>query len=289
MITGVFHFMADSFALILAGRKVGSQPNTVNQEPRRLLRCGSAIAFVLTALLGMSPDGSLAAESGDPRFTVLVFSRTTGFRHDSIPQGIAAIEALGAENGFAADSTEDAARFSDMALARYQVVIFLNTTGDILDAREKAAFERYIRSGGGFVGIHSASDTEYGWPWYGRLVGTWFASHPPIQRATVHIANPDHPSMKGLPALWERTDEWYNFRRNPRGAVQILATLDEATYSGGAMGADHPISWCQTIDGGRSWYTAMGHTKESYDEPLFRLHLLGGIESAAGVAGSCKS
>jgi type 1 glutamine amidotransferase len=289
MITGVFHFMADSFALILAGRKVGSQPNTVNQEPRRLLRCGSAIAFVLTALLGMSPDGSLAAESGDPRFTVLVFSKTTGFRHDSIPQGIAAIEALGAENGFAVDGTEDAAQFSDAVLARNKVVIFLSTTGDVLDTGEKLAFERYIRSGGGFVGIHSASDTEYGWPWYGRLVGTWFASHPPIQRATVHIANPDHPSMKGLPALWERTDEWYNFRRNPRGAVQILATLDEATYSGGAMGADHPISWCQTIDGGRSWYTAMGHTKESYDEPLFRLHLLGGIESAAGVAGSCKS
>jgi cytochrome c len=289
MMTGVFHFMADSFALILAGRKVGSQPNTVNQERRRLLRCGSAIAFVLTALLGMSLDGSLAAESGDPRFTVLVFSKTTGFRHDSIPQGIAAIEALGAENGFAVETTEDAARFSDAVLARYKVVVFLNTTGDVLDTGEKAAFERYIRSGGGFVGIHSASDTEYGWPWYGRLVGTWFASHPQIQRATIHIANPDNPSMRGLPALWERTDEWYNFRGNPRGAVQILATLDEATYSGGAMGADHPISWCQTIDGGRSWYTAMGHTKESYDEPLFRLHLLGGIESAAGVAGSCKS
>jgi cytochrome c len=289
MMTGVFHFMADSFALILAGRKVGSQPNTVNQERRRLLRCGSAIAFVLTALLGMSLDGSLAAESGDPRFTVLVFSKTTGFRHDSIAQGIAAIEALGAENGFAVETTEDAVRFSDAVLARYKVVVFLNTTGDVLDTGEKAAFEQYIRSGGGFVGIHSASDTEYGWPWYGRLVGTWFVSHPQIQRATIHIANPDHPSMKGLPALWERTDEWYNFRRNPRGAVQILATLDEATYSGGAMGADHPISWCQTIDGGRSWYTAMGHTKESYDEPLFRLHLLGGIESAAGVAGSCKS
>ena len=289
MMTGVFHFMADSFALSLARRKVGSQPNTVNQERRRLLRCGSVIAFALTALLGMSLDGSLAAESGDPRFNVLVFSKTTGFRHDSIPQGIAAIEALGAEHGFAVDSTEDAERFSDDVLARYTVVVFLNTTGDVLDAGEKAAFERYIRSGGGFVGIHSASDTEYGWSWYGRLVGTWFASHPPIQRATVHIANPDHPSMKGLPALWERTDEWYNFRSNPRGAVQVLATLDEATYSGGAMGADHPISWCQTIDGGRSWYTAMGHTKESYDEPLFRLHLLGGIESAAGVAGSCKS
>jgi type 1 glutamine amidotransferase len=255
-----------------------------------LLPCGSVIVFVLTAILGMSLHLSLAAASADHRFNVLVFSKTTGFRHDSIPQGITAIETLGAEHGFTVDSTEDAARFSDAALARYKVVVFLNTTGDILDAGEKAAFERYIRSGGGgFVGIHSASDTEYGWPWYGRLVGTWFASHPQIQRATVHIANSDHPSTKGLPTAWERTDEWYNFRSNPRGVVQVLATLDEATYSGGAMGADHPITWCQTVDRGHSWYTAMGHTKESYDEPLFRLHLLGGIENAAGVAGSCKS
>jgi cytochrome c len=285
MMTGVFHFIANSFALILAGRKVGSPPNPVNQEPRRLLPCGSAKFFVLTAFLGMSLDRSLAAESGDPRFSVLVFSKTTGFRHDSIPQGIAAIEALGAEHGFAVDSTEDAERFSDAALAQYKAVVFLNTTGNILDTGEKAAFERYIRSGGGFVGIHSASDTEYEWPWYGRLVGAWFASHPQIQRAAVHIANPNHPSMKGLPALWERTDEWYNFRSNPRGAVQVLATLDEATYSGGAMGADHPIAWCQEVDGGRSWYTAMGHTNESYADALFRLHLLGGIESAAGIAG----
>src|SRR5438067_11287908 len=289
MMTGVFHFMAISFGLVLAGRKVGSQPNTVNQQPRRLLPCGSAIVFVLTAILGIWLHRGIAAESGDPRFSVLVFSKTTGFRHDSIPQGIAAIEALGTEHGFAVESTEDAARFSDAMLARYKVVVFLNTTGNILDVGEKAAFERYIRSGGGFVGIHSASDTEYGWPWYGRLVGTWFASHPEIQRATVHIANPGHPSMKGLPLLWERTDEWYNFRINPRGTVQVLAALDEATYSGGAMGADHPIVWCQDIDGGRSWYTAMGHTQESYAEPLFRLHLLGGIESAAGLAANCKS
>ena len=289
MMTGVFHFMAISFTLIFAARKVGSPPSAVNQERRQRCLAALQLLFALVAFLGMPLHLAAAAESADPRFTVLVFSKTTGFRHDSIPQGIAAIEALGAEHGFAVDGTEDAAQFSDAVLARYKVVIFLSTTGDVLDTGEKLAFERYIRSGGGFVGIHSASDTEYGWPWYGRLVGTWFASHPPIQRATVHIANPDHPSMKGLPALWERTDEWYNFRSNPRGAVQILATLDEATYSGGTMGADHPISWCQTIDGGRSWYTAMGHTKESYDEPLFRLHLLGGIESAAGVAGSCKS
>jgi cytochrome c len=289
MMTGVFHFMAISFDLILAGRKVRSPPSAVNQQPRHTLPCGYAILVAFTAFLGVPVHPTAAAESADPRFTVLVFSKTTGFRHDSIPQGIAAIDALGAEHGFAVDSTEDAARFSDAVLARYKVVVFLNTTGDILSVGEKAAFERYVRSGGGFVGIHSASDTEYGWPWYGRLVGSWFASHPQIQRATVHIANPDHPSMKGLPPLWERIDEWYNFRSNPRGAVQVLATLDEATYSGGAMGADHPIAWCQEMDGGRSWYTAMGHTKESYAEPLFRLHLLGGIESAAGIAGSCKS
>ncbi|HEX9535442.1 MAG TPA: ThuA domain-containing protein [Stellaceae bacterium] len=287
--TGVFHFIVISFALILAARKLGSPPSAVNQVARHSLPCGYAIRFALAAFLAVPLHRTAAAESADPRFTVLVFSKTTGFRHDSIPQGIAAIEMLGTEHGFAVDGTEDAARFSDVALARYKVVVFLNTTGDILDAGEKAAFERYVRSGGGFVGIHSASDTEYGWPWYGRLVGTWFASHPQIQRATVHIANPDHPSMKGLPPLWERTDEWYNFRSDPRGAVQVLATLDEASYSGGAMGADHPIAWCQEIDGGRSWYTAMGHTKESYAEPLFRLHLLGGIESAAGIAGSCKS
>lgn len=287
MMTGVFHFIADSFGLILAGAKLRLPRNAVNREDRGRVPYGRAALFALAVLVAALLDRPVAAESADPRFTVLVFSKTTGFRHDSIPQGIAAIEALGAEHGFAVDNTEDAARFSDAALTRYSVVIFLNTTGDVLDLGQKAAFERYVRSGGGFVGIHSASDTEYGWPWYGRLVGAWFASHPQIQHATVHIADPRHTSMKDLPSAWERNDEWYNFRTNPRGAVRVLATADEATYSGGAMGADHPIAWCQEVDGGRSWYTGMGHTKESYAEPLFRLHLLRGIESAAG-AGSCK-
>jgi type 1 glutamine amidotransferase len=278
MMIGVFHFIANSFALILAGRKLGSPPSAVNQEHRQPLRSRYAMLFFLATSLGASLDRSAVAQSADTRFAVLVFSKTTGFRHDSIPRGIAAIEALGTEHGFAVESTEDASRFSDANLARYKAVVFLNTTGDILDADQKAAFERYI---------HSASDTEYQWPWYGRLVGTWFASHPQIQRATVHLEDPTHPSTKVLPALWERTDEWYNFRSNPRDAVKVLATLDEATYSGGVMGADHPIAWCQEVDGGRSWYTAMGHTNESYADPLFRLHLLGGIESAAGIAGDC--
>ena len=284
--TGVFHFMAIPFGLTLAARKVGLPPKAVNQE-RRNPHCGYAILLALVASLTAPLCRASAAERADARFAVLVFTKTTAFRHDSMPQGIAAIEALGAEHGFAVNDTEDPARFNDAELARYKVVVFLNTTGDILDAGQKSAFERYVRSGGGFVGVHSASDTEYHWPWYGRLIGAWFASHPQIQRAIVRIENPDHPSTRGLPASWERTDEWYNFRSNPRGAVRVLATLDETAYSGGTMGADHPITWCHQVDAGRSWYTAMGHTKESYAEPLFRLHLLGGIESAAGVAGIC--
>jgi cytochrome c len=237
--------------------------------------------------LGIPLGGDAWAESASRSFSVLVFSKTTGFRHESIPYAIAAIEALGGDHGFSVESTEDAARFTDAELAQYQVVVFLSTTGDVLDDRQKAAFEHYIRSGGGFVGIHSASDTEYKWAWYGRLVGAYFASHPEIQPAMIGVEDRTHPSTTGLPTIWRRTDEWYNFRSNPRSTVHVLASLDEATYSGGRMGSDHPIAWCQAIDGGRSWYTAMGHTVESYAEPLFRQHLLGGIESAAGTAADC--
>jgi cytochrome c len=287
--TGVFHFMAISLVLIVVQSKLWLPKIPVNRQlpGRDLLPRTVRLLLVTCATLGAVMDPGIAAEIAKSRFSVLVFSKTTGFRHDSIPNGIAAIDALGTEHGFTVDSTEDAARFADGALARYQVVVFLNTTGDILDTGEKAAFERYVRSGGGFVGVHSASDTEYQWPWYGRLIGAYFASHPQIQRATVRIAYPNHPSTKGLPGKWERTDEWYNFRANPEGTVHVLATLDESTYSGGTMGTDHPIAWCQTMDGGRSWYTAMGHTKESYADPLFRLHLLGGIESVARVSGDC--
>jgi cytochrome c len=273
--TGVFHFMVSSLGMILTC-------GTLRLRQRHVNVWLLAVCVILAASTGRD----IAAQT---RFEVLVFSKTTGFRHDSIPDGIAAIAALGAEHGFAVDATEDAARLTDAALARYRVIVFLSTTGDILDVEQKAALEHYIRSGGGFVGIHSASDTEYEWPWYGRLVGAHFSSHPAIQRATIHIADADHPSTKNLPKTWVRTDEWYNFRSNPRGAVHVLATLDESTYSDGAMRDDHPIAWCQVIDGGRSWYTAMGHTVESYAEPLFRLHLLGGIESVAGAASRCAA
>ncbi len=221
-------------------------------------------------------------------FDVLVFSRTTGFRHDSIDEGIAAIQALGAANDFTVTATEDPTAMNDGNLAQFEVLVFLSTTGDILNTTQQGAVERYINDGGGWVGIHSAADTEYSWPFYGGLVGAYFQSHPAIQTATIKVADQVHPASEHLPDRWVRTDEWYNFQANPRRNVHVLMTLDETTYSPGtgAMGFDHPISWVQEYQGGRSFYTALGHTAASYSEPLYRQHLLGGIEWAAGeVAG----
>lgn len=228
-----------------------------------------------------------AAHADDGAFRVLVFSKTTGYRHASIPDGVAAIEKLGQEHGFAVDATEDATEFTDANLAKYQTIVFLSTTGDPLDQpSEKAAFQRYIEHGGGFTGVHAASDSGYTWAWYGGLVGAYFREHPAQQYATVDVIGQGAASNRGLPNRWTRWDEWYNFRSNPRAeGVRVLATLDETSYDpgAGAMG-DHPITWCHRYDGGRAWYTGMGHTSASYSEPLFLQHLLGGIEMTAGAA-----
>ncbi len=247
--------------------------------PMLRLLLGGLLAWSACSLVGKDPPEKPAA------FQVLVFSRTEGYRHNSIPDGIAAIQELGVAHGFQVTATEDPGYFHPDSLTQFAVVVFLNTTGDVLDSLQQEAFQAYIRRGGGFVGIHAASDTEYGWPWYGRLVGTYFKSHPRIQEAVVRVVDQAHPSTQALPASWTRTDEWYNFRENPRvNGVQVLAVLDESTYEGGQMGEDHPISWYHLYDGGRAWYTAMGHTAQSYAEPLFRQHLVGGILWAAGRA-----
>ncbi|MDB6017906.1 MAG: domain containing protein [Pedosphaera sp.] len=236
---------------------------------------------LLVGCLFFSDPVTTSAQSAT--YKVLVFSKTAGFRHDCIPNGIAAIQALGATNNFSVDATEDDTLFTDANLAQYKAVIFLCTTGDILTDTEQAVFQRYIEAGGGWVGIHSAADTEYAWPWYGGLLGAYFSSHPAIQQATIKVADRVNPSTSMLPKRWVRTDEWYSFQTNPRGTVQVLATLDETTYTGGTNGFDHPLIWCHTYDGGRAWYTAIGHTQQSYTEPLFLAHLLGGIQFAAGV------
>jgi type 1 glutamine amidotransferase len=216
---------------------------------------------------------------------LLVFSKTGGFRHASIKDGKIALQKLATEHNFRVDFTEDSGDFTDTNLAHYSAVIFLMTTGTILDTNQKAAFERYIRAGGGYVGVHSASDTEYGWSWYGGLVGAYFDrvhGHSKVMQATIHVTDSTNPSTLMLPAIWIRTDEWYNFATNPRGKVHVLMTVDEKTYKGGTMGADHPIAWCHEYNGGRAWYTGMGHTSQSYHEPLFLAHLWGGIIYAVG-------
>ena len=234
-------------------------------------------------MLAAFASGAARAESAETAFSVLVFSKTAGYRHDSIPSGIAAIRALGEQNDFRVDASEDATIFNDESLAQYRVVVFLNTTGDIFNPGEQAAFEKFVRRGGGFVGVHAASDTEYDWPWYGRLLGTYFRRHPAIQSATLKVVDPSHRSTRHLPIRWTRTDEWYDFRSDLDRDITVLIRIDEATYRGGRMGADHPISWYHTYDGGRAWYTALGHTAGSYSEPLFLEHLRGGISWAAGL------
>ncbi|MFF3323610.1 ThuA domain-containing protein [Streptomyces sp. NPDC002889] len=220
---------------------------------------------------------------------VLVFSRTAGFRHDSIASGVAALKELGATSNITVDATEEAGQFTTSNLARYDAVVFLSTTGDVLNADQQKAFENYVATGGGYMGVHAAADTEYDWSFYGGLVGAYFQSHPHIQPATVRVEDHTHPATAHLDEAWERTDEWYNYRTNPRSQARVLATLDETTYQGGTMKGDHPIAWCQTYEGGRAFYTGGGHTKESYAEPAFRQHLLGGLRYTAGqVAADCK-
>jgi len=239
--------------------------------------------LVSLALLLASVSIPVTAHSQESR--VLVFSKTAGYRHSSIGAGLAAIRKLGQENGFAVDATEDAAAFTSKNLARYAAVVFLNTTGDVLDAAQQDDFERHIQAGGGYVGIHSATDTEYDWPWYGRLAGAWFNGHPGnpnVRKGTYRVLDKSHPSTAGLPDRWDREDEFYNFKSiDP--TIHVLVDIDEKSYAGGTNGDHHPMSWYHDFDGGRAFYTNMGHTEATFSEPLFLQHLLGGLRYAMGT------
>jgi len=210
---------------------------------------------------------------------VLIFTKTAGFRHESIPTAIRTLSQLAADAGMVADATEDASAFTAGNLARYRVVVFASTTGNVLDPAQQAAMEGYIRAGGSFLGVHAAADTGYDWPWYGRLVGARFHDHPPgLQHSRVQ------PERAGVAHghAWPVHDELYNYDQNPRGRVQVIATLDESLYSGGRMGADHPIAWHHRFDGGRAWYTGLGHTAEIFTQPEFLAQLRAGLAYASG-------
>lgn len=238
---------------------------------------------------------SVAALAAEPN-RALVFSKTAGFRHkDSIPLGNALLAQQFKAQGLEADITEDAAVFTAENLAKYRAIAFMSTTGDVMEdvvAKDapkeakataaaaalprRAAFQAWMENGGAFVGVHAASDTEYKWPWFGRMIGGYFAGHPKIQPATLRPVVKDHPSTKHLPAEWKRRDEWYNFR-NLQADNTVLILLDEKTYEGGKNGDNHPIAWCKDVGKGRMFYTAGGHTKESFSEPEFVQHLNGGV------------
>ncbi|MFJ4919521.1 ThuA domain-containing protein [Streptomyces sp. NPDC088725] len=241
-----------------------------------------ALAVTLGAAF-LAPAAANAHTQADDPYQVLVFSKTEGFRHDSIPAGIAEVQALGAANNFTVTATEDATVLTPENLATYKAVVFVSTTGDFLDDAQEAALEGYVNGGGGFMGIHAAADAEYDSPAYKQLVGAWFQSHPAIQEATVNNEDVTNPATSHFGPTWVHTDELYNYRSNPRADVHVLQSLDESSYTGGEMSGDHPITWCHEQGTGRSFYTGLGHTAESYDDPDFQKLLLGGIEWAAGV------
>lgn len=232
------------------------------------------------------PCGGVAHATG----RALVFTKTAGFRHDSIPSGLAMLQELRSTANLEIEATEDAESFTPETLSTYDAVVWLNTTGDVLTPSQQDAFRAYVEAGGGYVGIHSAADTEHDWAWYGELLGggAWFRSHPAIQAAELVVEDMGHSSTAHLASRFPFTDEWYNFQRNPRAAVTVLLAIDETTYDPGPdrMG-DHPIAWYHEIGDGRAWYTNLGHRDETYADEAFRRHVLGGLLWAAGCDPDC--
>ncbi|TCC88089.1 ThuA domain-containing protein [Pedobacter frigiditerrae] len=237
------------------------------------------VAIYLTLFLGIALSfGFMPKVEKSKRQSVLIFSLTKGFHHASIADGIIAIKKLGTENGFDVDTSNDVKVFEIENLKKYKTLIFLSPTGsNVFNDIQKAALKQYINNGGGFVGVHAASDFCYEWEWYGKMVGGYFESHPKTQEAKLNVITPKNKIVKGLPNSWLHKDEWYNFKDfNP--AVKVLIKVDESSYTGGTMKNDHPISWYHEYDGGKVFYTALGHTKECYTDVFFLKHLLAGIK-----------
>lgn len=268
---------------------------------RRTLLAAAVGAALVLPLAATAP-----AVAADDDYEVLVVGKTLGFRHSSIDEATTAIIALGEANGFTVDVWDPAQPTRTLAttpfttaedLSQYATVVFVSTvdgtnsmnpaTPTLLDPTELAAYQGYIRDGGGFAGVHAATDSMHSIPWYSQLTGggARFVSHPQQQTAVQTVEDRTHPSTEHLDETWTRFDEWYNFNVSPREDVRVLTNLEETSYNAGrnAMGADHPLSWCHNFEGGRSWYTGGGHTEASYLDPVFLQHLLGGIAWSAGA------
>lgn len=239
--------------------------------------CGSSKLDQQVTLNHPEPLKSSKSKISALKSQILVFTKTAGYRHGAIEKGVETLKELGLKNNFEITQTEDSLQFNDANLKKYQLVIFLNTTQDVLGDEQQEAFKTYINNGGSFMGVHAATDTEYEWPWYGKLVGAYFLNHPKQQEAKIMVTDKNNPATAHLQDTWMHFDEWYNFKDiNPD--LQVLMSLDETSYEGGKNGDNHPITWCHEFDGGRAFYTGLGHTLESYDDPNFRKQLVGGIE-----------
>ena len=210
---------------------------------------------------------------------LVIFSKTSGYRHESIPTGVEAVQKIGEELGYTVTHTEQS---SDLVSLKYEVLVFLSPTGDVLNEMEQQHLQSFVEQGGGFVGIHSATDTEYEWEWYGKLVGAYFKNHPKIQKAKISTINKKHISTSHLNETWEIEEEWYNYKNiNPE--ITVLLNLEESSYEGGENGKNHPITWYHEFDGGRSFYTGLGHKPETYNDERFIKLLTGGILYTIGT------
>jgi type 1 glutamine amidotransferase len=222
-----------------------------------------------------------------PPFRVLAFSKTAGYRHECIPVNIAALRALGDRTRlFTLDATEDAEILTPDTLAGYATVVFLHTTGPFLNEAQMAALQSYVRGGGGFVGVHAAASGNKEFEWYGRLVGAHFDYHPAPEEGTLVIEDTGHEIMSGNSGGERRwMDEWYNFKTHPRDNtnLHVLVRGDTSSFQGGNMGDDHPLVWCQEFEGGRSFYTALGHFDEAYEDEWFMGQLERAIVWTSGV------
>ncbi len=243
-----------------------------------------SLIIVLTSAYTNAPFREADPHPGSALFAkprVLIFSKTNGYHHASIATGTATIRKLGEENGFAVDTTVDSTWFRKKILKKYAAIIFLSPTGKVFGPEEETALQDYVHSGRGVVGIHAAADCEYNWQWYGDLIGGYFKSHPKQQEAKFIIDDKDNAATKGLPDPLTHFDELYNYKYyNPD--IKVLIKLDETSYTGGANGDNHPIAWYHEFEGGRSFYTGLGHTDQCWADPLFQHHLLAGIKYAMG-------
>tara|TARA_R110002050_G_scaffold273113_1_gene417098 strand:- start:115640 stop:116407 length:768 start_codon:yes stop_codon:yes gene_type:complete len=245
------------------------------------------LKLILSGLFILSFIFSIKAQ----QFKVLLFTKTAGFHHESILEGVEGIRSLALKHDFIVDWQENSKVFNDEDLSRYQCVVFLSTTGDILNESEQKALEKFIKDGNGFVGIHSASNTEIEWLFYTKMLGMTFKIHPLVQTAYVKVENSDFPGLERFPKKLLWTDEWYEFNVSPKASnLNYLLTVDEETYNpyvkfnnheGYGMGGFHPVAWYQFYEGGRSFYTSLGHLGAIYSDQMFLDHLFGGIYWAA--------